>query len=47
MAAWREAGYPIEARAIEETRDMAELCPSCGCPSHEHAGAASHHVAPI
>ena len=47
MAAWREAGYPIEARAVELGRDLEELCPACGCPGHQHAGAMTHYVAPI
>jgi rhodanese-related sulfurtransferase len=47
MAAWREAGYPIESREIQEARDPAELCPACGFPCHEHAGSTTHLVAPI
>ncbi|HEY3107367.1 MAG TPA: hypothetical protein VGL23_01350 [Chloroflexota bacterium] len=47
MAAWREAGYPIEARAAAEARALEELCLACGCPNHEHDGLIVDPIAPI
>jgi rhodanese-related sulfurtransferase len=47
LAAWQDAGFPLEPRAVEQARALDVPCPACGRPSHDHAPAAVPAVAPI
>ena len=47
MAAWREAGYPIEPRGLEDPPVQEGPCPACGCLADDHAGVRTEVVAPI
>jgi rhodanese-related sulfurtransferase len=47
IAAWRDAGFPVEPRGAEAGRGPGHLCPACGQPSDDHADIPAYAVAPI
>lgn len=36
LLGWYEAGYPLEPKAGERARTVADICPECGQPAARH-----------
>jgi 3-mercaptopyruvate sulfurtransferase SseA len=34
--AWKEAGYPVEAKSVEQAATAGQVCSVCGRPLSEH-----------
>ena len=37
VGAWRKAGLPMVSRETEALTQLADLCPDCKAPAHEHS----------